>query len=128
MEQLKAKRSNDLYVDFNCEIFTPTVLKKYWLRRNFRNSTEIMHCVKSVQMRSFFWSIFFRIRSEYGEIQSDHTVRSDGNVSSERKAIWLMWEYFICYLTDVNTFYMVLWECALCGRQQKIISIHSMVY
>ena len=23
------------------------------------------HCVKSVQIRSFFWSVFFRIRTEY---------------------------------------------------------------
>ena len=26
------------------------------------------HCVKSVQIRSFFWSAFSRIRTEYGEI------------------------------------------------------------
>ena len=26
------------------------------------------HCVKSVQMRSFFWSVFSRIRTEYGEM------------------------------------------------------------
>ena len=28
------------------------------------------HCVKSVQIRSLFWSVFSRIRTEYGEIQS----------------------------------------------------------
>ena len=28
------------------------------------------HCVKSVQTRSFFWSVFSRIRTEYGEIRS----------------------------------------------------------
>ena len=27
------------------------------------------HCVKSVQIRSFFWSVFSRILTEYGEIQ-----------------------------------------------------------
>ena len=27
-----------------------------------------IHCVKSVQIRSFFWSLFFCIRTEYGEI------------------------------------------------------------
>ena len=27
-----------------------------------------MHCVKSVQVRSFFWSVFSRIRTEYGAI------------------------------------------------------------
>ena len=28
------------------------------------------HCVKSIQIWSFFWSIFSRIRTEYGEIRS----------------------------------------------------------
>ena len=28
------------------------------------------HCVKSVQIRSYFWSEFSRIRTEYGEIRS----------------------------------------------------------
>ena len=27
-----------------------------------------IHCVKSVQVRSFFWSVFSRIRTEYGEV------------------------------------------------------------
>ena len=30
----------------------------------------LFHCVESVQIRSFFWSVFSRIRSEYGEIQT----------------------------------------------------------
>ena len=28
----------------------------------------VMHCVKNVQTRNFFWSVFTRIRTEYGEI------------------------------------------------------------
>ena len=37
----------------------------------------IFHCVKSVQIGSFFWSAFFRIRIEYGEILyiSPYSVR-----------------------------------------------------
>ena len=30
----------------------------------------LVHCVKSVQIRSFFWSVFSRIRTENGEIRS----------------------------------------------------------
>ena len=30
----------------------------------------IKHCVKSVQIRYFFWSVFSRTRTEYGEIRS----------------------------------------------------------
>ena len=26
----------------------------------------IIHCVKSVEIRSFFWSVFSRIQTEYG--------------------------------------------------------------
>ena len=37
------------------------------------------HCVKSVQIRSYFWSVFPRIWTEYGEIQSiGHFSRSAG--------------------------------------------------
>ena len=28
----------------------------------------LVHCVKGVQIRSFFWSVFSGIRTEYGEI------------------------------------------------------------
>ena len=30
----------------------------------------ILHCVKSIQMWSFFWSVFSRIRTEYGDLRS----------------------------------------------------------
>ena len=39
-----------------------------------------LHCVKSVQVRSFFWSVFFRIRTEYeryGEIRSISLIQSE---------------------------------------------------
>ena len=36
----------------------------YYLRVNF----TFYHCVESVQIRSFFWSVFSRILTEYGEI------------------------------------------------------------
>ena len=30
------------------------------------------HCVKSVQIRNFFWSVFSRIRPEFGDLQSKY--------------------------------------------------------
>ena len=30
----------------------------------------ILHCVKSVQIRSFFWSVFFHIQAKYGKIRT----------------------------------------------------------
>ena len=40
----------------------------------FLNSTptsilEFLQCVKSVQIRSYFWSVFSRTRTEYGEMR-----------------------------------------------------------
>ena len=35
------------------------------------------HCVKGVQIRSYFWSVFSRIRTEYGEILGK--IRSRNN-------------------------------------------------
>ena len=31
---------------------------------------EVTYCVRSIQIRSNFWSVFSRIRTEYGEIHS----------------------------------------------------------
>ena len=44
-----------------------------------RYNVGILHCVKSVQIRRFFWSVFSRIRTEYGPektlyLDTFHTV------------------------------------------------------
>ena len=35
---------------------------------NFFRKKLVIHCVNSVQIRSFFWSVISRIRTDYGEI------------------------------------------------------------
>ena len=37
----------------------------------------IYHCMKIVQIRSFSWSVFFRIQTEYGKIFRIHAVIND---------------------------------------------------
>ena len=61
---------------FNMSIRTS--LRYYCLRfwmvpQSLRN---IMHCLTSVQKRSFFWSVFSCIRTEYGKIVSKYGVFS----------------------------------------------------
>ena len=34
------------------------------------------HCVKSVQIRGFFWSVFSRIRTEYGDLLRKFVLRN----------------------------------------------------
>ena len=56
-----------------------TIFSKVWVLQNGLSYGRLsisfptpfygcFHCVKSVQIRSFFWSVFSRIRTEYGEI------------------------------------------------------------
>ena len=33
---------------------------------------SVRHCMKSVQVRSYFWSVFSCIRTEYGDLRSIH--------------------------------------------------------
>ena len=54
------------------------LLHMFWSSRSLYNSAVLiarlceerlsLHCVKSVQIRSFFWSVFSRICTEHGEI------------------------------------------------------------
>ena len=50
------------------------------------------HCVKSVQIRSFFWYVFSRIRTEYEEILriSSYSFRMRENTDQKKLRIWLM--------------------------------------
>ena len=46
-------------------------------KRNALNSHQNRHCVKSVQMESFFWSVFSSIWTEYGDLirKSPYSLR-----------------------------------------------------
>ena len=50
------------------------------------------HCVKSVQIRSFLWSAFSRIWTEYGEILciSPYLVRMRENTDQKKLRIWIL--------------------------------------
>ena len=54
----------------------------YVRNRQLKVWVSASHCVKSVQIRSYFWSVFSRIWTEYGEIQriSPYSVRMPENV------------------------------------------------
>ena len=49
-----------------------------------------MHCVKSVQIQSYFWSAFSRIRTEYGGIRSisPYSVWMRENTDQKKLRIW----------------------------------------
>ena len=57
-----------------------------------RNNTCITHCMKSVQIRSFFWSVFYCIWTEYGEILriSPYLVQMLENMDQKKPRIWTL--------------------------------------
>ena len=59
------------------------------------------HYVKSVQIRSFFWSVFSRIRTEYGEMRSisPYSVWMRENTDQKKLRIWTL---FTQCLTAIN--------------------------
>ena len=56
------------------------------------STSEWNHSVKSVQIPSFFWSVFSRIRTEYGEIRSISpcSVRMRENTEQKKHRIWTL--------------------------------------
>ena len=56
------------------------------------NSHNNPHCVRSVQIRSFFWSVFFRIRTDYGDLLSKFpsSVRLRENTYQKKLRIWTL--------------------------------------
>ena len=52
-------------------------------------------CLKSIQMRSFFWSVFFHVRTEYGDLRSKspYPVRIRENMDQKKLRIWKLFTY-----------------------------------
>ena len=65
--------------------------------------TSRFHCVKSVQIRRFFWSEFCSIRTEYGDLlrKSPYSVRIQENEDQKKLCIWTL---FTQCLTNLKNF------------------------
>ena len=53
---------------------------------------RVFHCLKNVQIRTFFWSVFSRIRTVYREIRSicPYSVRMRENTDQKKLRIWTL--------------------------------------
>ena len=74
-------------------------VKIYWKKYNLKS-----HCVKSVQIRSFFWSVFSCIRIEYGEIRSisPYSVWMWENTDQKKLRIWTLFTHWLFHLMYVK--------------------------
>ena len=78
----------------------PLVLKRQGYRslkvvcklysKDSRYSEYASHCVKSVQIRSFFWSVFSCIWTKYGDLRSEspYSVPIQENTDQKKLRIW----------------------------------------
>ena len=66
--------------------------------------------MKSVQMRSFFWSVFSRIRSEYGNLlcRSTYSVRMWENTDQKKLHIWTLFTQWEALFHSILTFYIYI--------------------
>ena len=76
-----------------------------------------IHCVKSVQIRSLFWSVISRIWNEYGDLPSKfrYSVRIRGNTDQKNLRIWTLftqWQMILVLsllkIVIIVVFYIVL--------------------
>ena len=69
-------------------IFSKHFLTQYILDKKPSNN----HCVKSVQIRSFFWSVFSCIRTEFGDLLLEplYSVRIQDYTDQKKLYIWTL--------------------------------------
>ena len=69
-----------------------------WLQRTLEVKIRNMrHCVKSVQIRSFFWSVFSCIRTEYRKIQT----RKNPVFAHFRAVSFTKWSKISTFITEL---------------------------
>ena len=55
---------------------------------------DYQHCLKSVQTRRFFWSVFSRIRTEYGEIRIQSKC---GKIQIRKNSVFGHFSRSVCF-------------------------------
>ena len=98
------------------------LMKIWWCRRIFA-----IHCMKSVQIRIFFWSVFSRIRAEYGKKNRPKKTPYLGNFHA---VIWQYatmqpcdkhYVYSIIYLMDFVQNWIFITSCYIYSRLLMIL-------
>ena len=74
------------------------------------NFNKVEHCVKGVQIRSVFWSVFSCTRTEYRDLRSKspYSVRIQENTDQKILRIWTLftqWRYLILHPDEVELSY-----------------------
>ena len=100
-------KNSELPWSISTEVFFSFIIRQPYLGflgfyRKFSgqlsNISYVTNCAKSVQIRSYFWSVFSCIRTEYGNLlrKSPYSVRMQGNTDQKKLRIWTLftqWQF-----------------------------------
>ena len=77
LAQLKAVNKFEKLLNEICLIIYSLYQAKEITKKvyEFNKAMKQNHCVKSVQIQIFFWSLSFRIWTEYGDLKSSYSVQ-----------------------------------------------------
>ena len=107
----------DYSIYFKLGIF-PWFRSHTWKYNIQANKRLTMHCVKSVQIRSYFWSIYIVnlcIQSEQRKIRTrnnsvfGHFSRSERLKKNDHYSIWCFWSFFHFLFIPDNKSYKQKW-------------------
>ena len=80
-----------------------------------------LHCVKGVHIRSFFWSVFSLIWTEYGEISSYLSVFSPGAEKYDQKKLRIWTIFTQCdYTESKNRAIISYYHCMILLTKRRI--------
>ena len=101
-----------LQASFWVKQFSKNVFKRLFKTICYRKNlfdVSSKHCVKSVQTRSFFWSVFSLIWTEYGEIWSisRYSVQMRENTDQKKLRIWTHFTQWSCIKQETFTWQKV---------------------
>ena len=90
----KSKKNNKPKIDKMNQpvVFRKTIKSSGYTKDKPRYCIETIHCVKIVKIWCFFWPVFPRIGTEYGEIRSisSYSVQMRENTDQKKLRIWTL--------------------------------------
>ena len=77
--------------------------------KNTKNFEYEVHCVRSVQMRTFFWSVYSCIRTEYRDLllKSPYSVQIQENTDQKKLRIWTLFTQYYIHQKQFPTKYIL---------------------
>ena len=112
----------------------PLISLSFYMRGDYRFTYQLtfipeFDCVKRVQIRSFFWSVFSCIRTEFGDLlrKSPYSVRIQENTDQKKLRIWKFFTqcFFVSSSTCLN---FLLKKNYVCFFVENLFDIWGLVF